>query len=82
MGKPPPSPRDTEKRVTETPSASSGLWILPVAGDDTEARLARALEEIAEQQRQLNLQIRMQEESQTSSRAIIRTELQSVEFAE
>ena len=82
VGKPPHTPRSGGKGVAETPSASSGQWVLPVAGDDTEERLARALEEIAEQQRQLNLQTRMHEESQTSPRAVIREKLQSVEFAE
>ena len=68
--------------MAETPSASSGQWTPPVAGDVANARLAEALEEIAEQQRQLALQTRMQEESQTSVRAVIPTELQSVELAE
>ena len=45
-------------------------------------RLAKALEEIAEQQRQLDLQARMREESQTSTRAAIRTELAFVELTE
>jgi hypothetical protein len=45
-------------------------------------RLPEALEEVAVQQRQLTLQARMQEESQTSVRAVIRMELQAVELAE
>jgi hypothetical protein len=45
-------------------------------------RLAEALEEVVVQQRQLALQARMQEGSQTSVRAAIRMELQAVELAE
>ena len=42
-GKPPHTPRPGGKGVAETPSSSSGQWNLPVAGDEMEIRLAKAL---------------------------------------
>ena len=81
-GKPPLSPRMAEKGVAGTPSSSSAHWTRPPASDPMKERLAEALKEIATQRHLLSLQARVQEESQTSARAAIRLELQSVELAE
>ena len=72
----------TETGVAGTPSSSSAPWTPPTAGDPTKERLAEALDGIAMQKPLLSLQAHVQEVSQTSARAAIRLELESVELAE